>query len=636
VLLLKDGKSCVLERIEKGETARLIFPETGVGVRPVPMGELARDYIGYAIFAHPEYRLDGRVEMIEAAPPKSWFWGTLAEFWPIYSEVLLAALLINLFALATPLFIMNVYDRVVPNQAIETLWVLAIGVAVVFLFDFLLRNLRSYFADVAGRGADAIIASRLFERMMGMRMAVRPPSAGALASQMREFETLRDFFTSATLLTLVDLPFIFLFIGIIWFIGGPIAYVPLTAVPIIVIAGILLQIPMHRVVNRTVRESAQKHALLFEAIGGLETVKGMGAEGRLQRDWETFVDRTSDTATKARSLSTIAVSIAALGQNMVMVGVVIFGVYLIAEGELTVGALVACTILAGRAMAPLAGVAGVCTRFQQSRAALKGLDQIMHLPVERPSERTFLSRPDLKGDITFDKVEFSYPNQEIQALRGLAFRAKAGERIGVVGRVGSGKSTLGRLVLGLFDPDSGAVLVDGTDVRQIDPAELRRKIGYIPQDSYLFFGSVKDNIALAAPNADDAAILKAARIAGVEDFVRTHPKGFDLPVGERGESLSGGQRQAISIARALLNDPPIMVFDEPTSAMDNASENRFKGRLTEILPGKTLILITHRPSMLSLVNRLIVVEGGRVVADGPKDEVLQRLNKGDIRVSQAG
>ncbi|MEE9299878.1 MAG: type I secretion system permease/ATPase [Alphaproteobacteria bacterium] len=635
VLLLKEQNACVLLRLNGVESADVIFADAGDDVRRVSQRDLLQQYLGYVLFTSPESRVDGDAFDTARPFPKAWFWGTLWKFWPIYGEVAIAAFLINLFALATPLFIMNVYDRVVPNNAIETLWVLALGVGIVFAFDFLLRVLRNYFADVAGRGADTLISSRMFQQVMGMRMASRPQSAGALASHLREFETLRDFFTSATLTTMIDLPFVFIFIAMIWYVGGPLAYVPLVAAPLVFLVGLGLQIPLNIFVRRAFSQAAEKHGILFEVIGGLETLKSMGAEGRMQRRWEQCVGETAKSGAQVRSLSTVAISFAAFSQNMVTVGIVIFGVYRIAEGYMTVGALVAATILAGRTMAPLAQVAGIATRFQQARAALKALDKIMTMPTERPDARAFVHRPGLNGDIEFKNVVFSYPGQKSPVLNDLSFRIKAGERVGVIGRIGSGKSTIERLILGLYEPASGAVLVDGTDVRQIDPADLRRNIGCVPQETVLFAGSVRDNITLSAPNSDDAAVLRAARIAGVEEFTRLHPQGFDMPVGERGEAISGGQRQAVAVARSVLADRPIFIMDEPTSAMDSGAENQFKIRLQEVIDGKTLVLITHRASLLSLVDRLIVIDGGKVVADGPRESVLKRLANKDIRTSGA-
>jgi ATP-binding cassette subfamily C protein LapB len=351
----------------------------------------------------------------------------------------------------------------------------------------------------------------------------------------------------------------------------------------------------------------------------------------MQRSWERFVAATAQSANISRFLSVLTVNLAALAANLVTVGTVIVGVYEIAAGRLTTGALIACTILSGRAMAPLGQVASLLTRYNQSKTALDSLNGVMRLPVERPADKRFVHRPELKGEIEFRGVGFAYPGQKLPALQNVSFKIRAGERVGLIGRVGSGKTTIEKLVLGLYDAASGSVLVDGTDVRQIDPADLRRNIACVPQDVMLFHGTLRENITLGAPHADDATVLRAAEVAGVEEFASRHPLGYDLPVGERGEALSGGQRQAVAIARALLLDPPVLVLDEPTSAMDNGAENRFKARLARELPGRTLLVVTHRASLLSLVARLIVMEGGRVIADGPRDQVLKALAAGQVK-----
>jgi len=605
----------------------------GVGARAVPLGELEDAYDGYTLFARPEFKFDSRSDEIAVANPRGWFWGTLLGSWRIYIEVVLAALLVNSFAIAGPLFVMNVYDRVVPNFAEETLWVLAIGVVTVYAFDFVLKMLRSYFVDAAGKAADTKIAGRLFSQVLGMKMADRPGSSGALASSLREFESLREFFTSSSLVAIVDLPFIFLFIFIIYIVGGSIAIVPLVALPVVMIVGALMQIPLRLVVQRSFREAQQRHALLIEAIGGIETVKSTASEGRMQRNWENFVDMTARSSVKAHTLSALALNFSGAATNLVTVGVIVYGVYRIDAGMLSVGGLVASTILAGRAMAPLGQIAGILTRYHQARVSLNALDQLMHTPVERPHGRSFVRRATIHGRIEFRNVTFHYPDQETPALDDVSFRIEAGEKVGLIGRIGSGKSSIQRLILGLYEPDAGAVMVDGIDVRQIDPADLRRNIGSVPQDVYLFFGSVKDNIAIGAPFTDDETVRRAARITGVEEFANRHPMGYDMPVGERGQNISGGQRQSVAIARALLREPPILLFDEPTSSMDNTSEGRFKARLSNIIDDKTVLLVTHRGSMLSLVERLIVVDGGKIVADGPKQDVLDALRGGQIQAA---
>ncbi len=633
ILVFRDGYSCVL--VKKSEnSATVVFPESGFGESEVSSEDLTQRYSGYAVFAKPAHNFDARTESTHVSKKGHWFWSVVRQNSGIYAHVLVASLLINLFALASPLFIMNVYDRVVPNFAVETLWVLAAGVATVFAFDLVIRTLRGYFIDQAGKRADVLLSARIFEHVLGVRMASRPPSVGAFASNLHEFDGFRDFLTSATLTTLIDVPFIFLFISIIWLVGGPLALVPLALIPVALLLGLLIQIPLRTSIQAQMRHGAQKNAMLIETLAGLETVKVLGAEGQMQRRWEQAVGFMSRHGMRARLLSQSAVNASTVLQQMAGVLVVVLGVYLIGDGELTVGALVACTILTGRAMAPLAQVAALLTRYDQSKASLKALDEVMKLPVERPAGREFLHRDAIRGDLEARKVTFRYPGQELPALEGISFHIEPGEKVAIIGRMGSGKSSLGKLLIALYEPENGSVLIDGTDSRQIDPADLRRHVGYVPQDITLFYGSVRDNIALGSPQADDAEILRVARIAGVTEFVDRHPSGFDLPVGERGELLSGGQRQSIAVARALVHNPPILIMDEPSNAMDNNTEAALKTRLSEQLQDKTLVLVTHRASMLSLVDRLIVMDGGRAVADGPKQEVLDALQSGQIKVSR--
>ncbi|MEN8236556.1 MAG: type I secretion system permease/ATPase [Pseudomonadota bacterium] len=629
VLLLQGNKACILVSVDDQE-AEVIFPEMGRGIRKILLDDLKKIYVGITLFVTALYQYDTRSSDIAVKRPKSWFWGTLMEFWPIYSQVALAAILVNIFAIASPLFTMNVYDRVVPNNATETLWVLAIGVGIVFLFDLLLRTLRGYFVDSAGKNADIILASRLFEQVMGIQMASRPQSSGSFANQLREFETLREFFSSMTLVALIDLPFVFLFISVIWMIGGPIAYVPLIAVPIVMTASFLLQFPLRSWVRKTFREGAQKHALLVEAINGMETIKSLGVEGKIQKNWENFVSQSAGSSNATRFISMGAINFTTFIINLSTVSVIIVGVYLITKNELTMGGLIACSILSGRTLAPLAQVVSLLTRFSQSMTALKALDQIIQMPVERPENATFLHRPKFQGKIEFKNVSFRYPDQKISALNDVSFTIEPGEKVGVIGRIGSGKTTIEKMILGLYFPEEGSVLIDGADTRQLDPAELRASIGYIPQDIFLFFGSVRDNIAMGTGEVDDAAILRAATIAGVDNFVRRHPQGYDLPVGEGGRNVSGGQRQSIAVARALVRDPSILLFDEPTAMMDHAAEMRFVARLKDALGHKTMILVTHKMSLLTHVNRLIVTDDGKIVADGPRDDVLKALSGSQI------
>lgn len=632
ILLLKNGNACILMRFDKNKkNVEIMVPEAGGNIVRTSLEKLQSEYTGYALFVKPEAKFDDRASSIKLSENKDWFWGTLKKFWPVYNHVILASLLINLFAIAGPLFVMNVYDRVVPNNAIETLWVLAIGVTLVYVFEFVLKNLRGYFVDVAGKNADVIITSDLLQHILGMRFDQMPKSTGSLANNLKEFEGMRDFFTSGTVTLLVDVPFLFLFLGIIYLVAGPVAAVPLIAIPIVIMVGLALQIPMQRAIEKTHAEATQKYSMLIEAINGLETIKTNSAESRIQGEWERIVKLTSESSGTSRTISTLATSFAAFMTQLVTVLVIIYGVYRIADGEMTMGALIAATLLSGRALAPLAAIAGLLTRYQQTKISLKALDDLMKKPVERPAHQNFLHIPKIQGQIQFRDVSFTYPNSDQPALSDVSFMIRAGERVAILGRVGSGKSTLGRLLTGLYRAEKGSIILDGTDIGQIDPTDLRRNIGYVGQDNYLFYGTVRDNISFGMPHADEATVKRAAKLAGVTDFLRYTRLGFDLQVGERGTSLSGGQRQAVAIARALAYDPPILLLDEPTSDMDMASEQALIGRMTHNLQGKTVILITHRLSVLALVDRIIVMDNGKVIADGPKDEIFSKLSQGEIQ-----
>jgi ATP-binding cassette subfamily C protein LapB len=524
---------------------------------------------------------------------------------------------------------------VVPNQTVETLWVLAIGVTLVISFDFIMKWLRGYFLDVAGKQVDTVLSATIFEKVMSLQTAVRPRSIGSLANTLHEFEMFRDFITSATITTLIDLPFVILFILIVFWLGGWVILVPLAAIPMIIGISLLLQKPLEAQVRQSLRVSSQKQAMLIETLAGIETIKAIGAEGPMQRRWEQIVGESGRVGIKSKLISAAVVNATTLIQQVANIAAVILGVYLIGERALTVGGLMACTMLIGRILAPFAQIAGLITRYFQTLQALRGIDTIMNQPVERPPGKSFVHRPGFRGDIEFRGVTFSYPGQEVPALLNTSFRIAAGERVGIIGRIGSGKTTVEKLLLGIYQPSEGSVWIDGIDMQQIDPADLRRNIGYVPQDITLFFGSIKDNIVLGAPYVEDAAMLRAAEIAGVTEFANRHPKGFDMPVGERGEGLSGGQRQSIAIARALLLDPPILMLDEPSNSLDNRSEESFKSRLASQIENRTLVLVTHRASLLSLVNRLIVMDNGRVIADGPKDQVLEALSGGRLNVTRS-
>lgn len=626
VLILNDNQACLLTKLSEDGTAEVIYPETGLSTKKVSLEVLEKDYTGYAIFLQKQVTLEKRSDETDVEKlGGSWFWGTMFRYRKIFYRVMLAAFLINLFALAIPIFIMLVYNNVIPNNTFSTLWVLVIGVAIILLFDFVMKILRGHFIDMASKKTDMQLASALFHKVLSVHMASKPASSGAFANELVEFEAVREFFTSATLVCFVDLPFIFIFIFVMYIIGGPLAYIPLIVIPIVVILSVLMEIPMRNASRTAYVGSKQKHAVLIESIAGIETLKSMVAEGAMQRRWEKSIGITYRASQTSRFHGLLAISITSLLQQFITVGIMLFGVYLVYAGSITVGALIACSLIAGRALAPIGQLSSIFIKLQQTRMSLKGLDRLMDLPSERVASKQYISHPTLKGDIEFENVTFAYPMSEYPALNNVSFKIKAGEKVALIGSSGSGKTTIQRLLLGLYKPQKGNIRLDGTDIQQIDPADIRRNVGSFLQDFILFYGSLRDNIALKYPWADDQEILEAARISCVDDFAKLHHEGYHMLVEERGGSLSGGQRQCVMLARAYLGNPPILLLDEPTGSMDFNTERKIINNLHEFTKDKTLLITSHRMSLLSLVDTLIVIDQGTVVAQGPRDVILERL-----------
>ncbi|KFJ89493.1 ABC transporter [Pseudomonas sp. 1-7] len=631
LLLLRDGRSALLLAWDEQGRARVMPSESEGGEVWIDAQELAADYSGQAFFAQPRHRFDiDRGELIPRT--QSWFRDTLMLSRGLYVDAIAASLIINLIGLSIPLFVMNVYDRVVPNQATATLWVLALGVAGAFIFDLLLKTLRGLCLDLAGKKTDLIISATLFERIAGMSMKHRPARVGSFAQNIHEFQSLRDFLASLTLASVIDLPFTLLILAVIAFIGGHLVWIPLLAFPLAALIGLMLQRPLAQVMERSMALASERQSSLIETLGGLDAVKANNAESERQYLWEQTIGTLSRLELRARLLSTFAMNSTVFLQQLAGVVTIVLGVYMIIAGDLSMGGLIACYMLGSRALAPLTQVSGLLTRYQQARVTLDSVNQMMNLPQERHEEERPLKRETLQGAIEFRQVDFHYPEQEQAALKDINLTIRPGEKIGIIGRSGSGKSSLAKLIMGLHQADAGSLLIDGMDVRQLDVSDLRHNIGYVPQDIQLFSGTLRDNLVSGARYVEDELVLQASEMAGVHEFARLHPKGYELQVGERGQQLSGGQRQNVALARALLLDPTILLLDEPTSAMDNATEERLKQRLASISANKTLLLVTHRASMLSLVDRLIIIDRGRIIADGPKGSVMEALKKGQISV----
>jgi ATP-binding cassette, subfamily C, bacterial LapB len=635
ILLLENQAACLLTAIDLNtHTCDLVFPEFADASVRMSVVELEAKYTGQVIYVRPQDQLHINVTAIDKSPKAHWFWSVIQAHKHLYRDVILAALIINIFALASPLFVMNIYDRVVPNQATDTLWILALGLFIVISIDFLLRMMRTFFVDLAASRMDVTLSAMIMEKVLGLNLSARPDSVGSFASGLQSFESLRAFISSATLLSLVDLPFVLLFLLVILMISWPLVFPVLFCIIGIGFYTAVVQQKMKVLSESSMQASAQRNSVLVESLTTLETLKMLGAEGRMQGLWERATLLLSNISVKMRLLSASVNSGSLWLQQLASIFILIVGVYLIIDAKLTQGGLIAAYMLSSRILAPVSQAAALLMQYHQANSSLSALDTIMAKPVERPHGRTWISRNRLQGAIEFKQVFFRYPNEEHDVLRGVSFSIKAGERLAILGRNGSAKTTIEKLIAGLYQPTSGSILIDGIDLRQIDPAELRRNLGYVPQDIALFQGSLRDNIIMGAASVTDEILLNVIRVSGLTECVNQHPQGLAMSVGEQGRSLSGGQRQCVAIARALVNDPAILLFDEPTGAMDHSSEEDFKRHIAQFAAGKTLIVITHRTSLLELVNRIIVMDAGKIVADGVKDQVVEALRQGRIGRAQ--
>ena len=638
VLILHNEEAAVVTKIEGvGRARKYHIRQTDGLAQELDYAQLSVLYLGYCWFIKPKMVSDARSELPEYHLPKSWFWKVIWRFRSYYYQVILATFIINFLALVSSLYVMNVYDRVIPNQAYETLWVLSIGVFLAIAFEFAAKMIRGHLTDIAGKKADLIISSALFRRVLALRLADRPASSGSYANNLREFEAVREFMTSASLLTLVDLPFLLLFVTVIAIIGGKLALIPLTIIPIVIIVGFLVQRPLSRHINESMKESSQRSGLAVEAIEGIETLKTNNATSWAQQRWDEYTAKTSAASIKVKDTSNFMINFTIGMQQLNTVGLVLLGTYLIhAENpaeRITMGALIAAVILSGRALSPLSQIAGLATRFQQAKLALEGVNNIVQRPIERDPERKYITLDRVEGGIAFDNVSFQYQEETGAAVSDLKLNIRPGEKVGVLGRIGSGKSTMLKLASGLYDSAKGNITLDGVDMRQLDPNFLRSEVVLLSQQPRLFLGTLRENMDLARFDgySTDQELLAALKRFGLDRIIRNHPRGLDMPLGEDGLGLSGGQKQIIALARMTLRHPKVVLLDEPTTGLDQATERMALNAVAQWSKDKTMVVVTHRPQVLQIVNRIIVMDNGKVVMDGPRDLVLQKLMQNEAQ-----
>jgi ATP-binding cassette subfamily C protein LapB len=626
----KNGDTVIFAAVsEDGKAARLITPTARDLVEEVPLRKLKQLMEPKVLLVTPaEDQASGRLSpdtLRQTETNAHWFWGAVRANWGSWLQVLLAAFLANVLTLALPLFVMNVYDKVIPNLAFVTLWTLAIGVGLALLLDLVVRTIRANILENVSRRVDIKVASKLFDQAMHARLLTRPGGPAGIASTIRDFETVREFFASATFIALIDLAFIGIFIAVLYMIVGPLAIVPLVAVPVVLILSLAAQIPIGRSAAQAQRMATKRQVVLVESLSSIETIKSLNAEPVMQREWENAVAASSQINGRSKFWSNVATNGAQAVQQAVSIGIIVWGVFLVSDGLITIGGLIAANILAGRVLAPLGTLAQTIFRAQYAFKSLAALNRFMDLPVDQPE----VINANLKvsaGAIKLEGVGLTYPQAQTAALTDLNLDVHAGECVALLGKVGSGKTTVGKVMCGLLKPDSGLVQIDGVESLQYDPADLREGLGYLPQTPELFTGTLRENLLVGAHAADDQALMQALYHAAMDEFVADTPEGLDLFIGEQGNRLSGGQKQGIALARLLLRRPKMLFLDEPTNAMDQRMETQVVARLGELsAAGTGLILCTHRQSLTAMANRLIVMDRGRVVLDGPNAEVIAKL-----------
>jgi len=634
ILMLKDQKACILQSIDFQENIAVIsLPETG-GEEKLTIEALESVYVGYLFLIKQKYHGDRDFDVHIGDTKKHWLWDTIRESAPIYRDVIIASILVNVFALVSPLLVMNIYDKIVPNLAFESLWVLAIGASIAYIFDLILKQLRAYLIDVAGKKIDVQTSSKLYAKVIGTSLEKKAPSVGGMAKQLGEFDSVREFLSSATITAVVDLPFSILFIFIIYLVAGDLAIFSVVATVLILGYAFWVQPKLCHAIEESNKFSGLRHGHLVESLSSLESIKASGAEGIVQSAWQQMLGYTSNWQLKTKVITNSVANFSSFIVQMVVVAVIILGVYRVADGLISMGGIIAAVMLSSRAVGPMAKIASLMTRYNQTTSSLRQLDGIMNQESEFENKGHLASRTKLEGNIVLEHVNFNYPEIEKPALYPLSLKVSPGEKIAIIGRNGSGKSTLAKLLLGLYKPKQGSIRYDGLHQGQIHPSDLRRNIGYLPQDIVLFHGSIKDNILFGTKQVTEYQLMRAVQLSGVNLFTDMESQGLELQVGEGGLSLSRGQRQAVALARAILNDPQMLLLDEPTASLDARAEKLFIESMKQTVQQRTLLLITHKMHLLQLVDRIIVLDNGHLVADGEKSIILEQLKNGKLNAAK--
>ncbi|ALH95748.1 type I secretion system permease/ATPase [Acinetobacter equi] len=625
LLEFKDGQVGVLHKIDRLGNISISFSgENGLS-QTIKIEDIVESALNIYIIRPDRTVPDARVDDYIRPYTKGWFWSLVLKDWKRHTDVFVASLLANVLALASIVFSMNVYDRVIPAQAIPTLWVLAIGVLIAAIFEFVFRISRIYISDLIGKRADLRISDQVFGHALRIKNKMRSKSTGSFISQIRELEGVRELVTSTTITVLADLPFFLLFLFIFWFIGGNLVWIILAVVPIMLIPGIFVQKKLAKLAQEGMRESAIRNALLIESVQGIEEIKLLRAEARFQNQWNHMNEVSADISMQQRKIVGWLTTWTQKVQGLTFVAVVLVGAFAVMDGELTTGALVACSILSSRMLMPISQVSGIFGRIQQAIVAKEGLDSLMDKPVDQPLNANFIKQPVLYGAYELNGIQFKYDkadpqlNIDIQSLN-----IKAGEKIAILGRNGAGKSSLLQILSGMQEPLAGQMLLDGFDFKMLDPSDVRREVGLLNQNAPLFFGTIRENLKLGAPLATDDDLIRVLKMTGALKFIQEKKEGLDSTIMEGGVGFSGGQKQTLLLSRLLLKNPNILLLDEPTAALDDVSERHLISELKSWMGNRTLIVATHRLGVLDLVDRIIVINNGKIVMDGSKEQVLSQ------------